>query len=73
MPVRRLPWRMLPIHLACDANRASPRLDSPAQVFFFIDKEILADPAMDHVNNITLSYTFFKTGDDGDEHPRLSK
>jgi len=20
---------------------------------------------MDHVNNITLSYTFFKTGDDG--------
>jgi cytochrome c oxidase assembly protein subunit 11 len=36
-------------------------------VFFFIDKEILKDPAMDHVNHITLSYTFFKTGEDGDE------
>lgn len=34
------------------------------QVFFFIDPEILNDPSMDHVHEITLSYTFFKTEDD---------
>ena len=38
-------------------------------VFFFIDPEIAKDPAMKNVQNITLSYTFFKTGDEktGDE------
>jgi len=45
--------------------RAGDEIDMP--VFFFIDKEILNDPAMDHVNNVTLSYTFFKTGDDSEE------
>jgi cytochrome c oxidase assembly protein Cox11 len=34
------------------------------KVFFYIDKDILEDATMDHVNNITLSYTFFKTGED---------
>lgn len=34
------------------------------QVFFFIDPEILNDPSMDHVHEITLSYTFFKTDED---------
>jgi hypothetical protein len=33
-------------------------------VFFFIDPEILNDPSMDHVHEITLSYTFFKTDED---------
>lgn len=44
-------------------------------VFFFLDPEILDDPAMDSVNNVTLSYTFFQTaeedealeGDDDDD------
>ena len=40
---------------------AGPRAE---KVFFFIDKDILNDPSMDHVNDITLSYTFFKTGED---------
>jgi cytochrome c oxidase assembly protein subunit 11 len=43
--------------------RAGEEIDMP--VFFFIDKDILSDPSMDHVNHITLSYTFFKT--EGDE------
>lgn len=43
--------------------RPGDEIDMP--VFFFIDKEILEDPAMHHVNHITLSYTFFKTGEDG--------
>lgn len=47
--------------------RAGEEIDMP--VFFFIDKDILLDPAMDHVNNITLSYTFFKT--EGDEEEEL--
>lgn len=39
----------------------------PRQVFFFIDPEILNDPSMDHVHEITLSYTFFKTDEDNQE------
>lgn len=35
-----------------------------AQVFFFLDPEMLDDPAMDSVNTVTLSYTFFKTGEE---------
>lgn len=34
------------------------------QVFFFIDPEILNDRTMDNVHEITLSYTFFKTGEE---------
>lgn len=41
---------------------AKEEIDMP--VFFFIDPEFADDPAMDSVNNITLSYTFFKTGDE---------
>jgi cytochrome c oxidase assembly protein subunit 11 len=33
-------------------------------VFFFLDPELLEDPAMDNVSDITLSYTFFKTGEE---------
>ena len=36
-------------------------------VFFFIDPEFLNDPAMESVNLITLSYTFFKTGEEEEE------
>ena len=42
-------------------------------MFFFIDKSILRDAAMDHVNNITLSYTFFKTGEDGADEEELDE
>ncbi len=45
--------------------RPGEEIDMP--VFFFIGREILDDPSMEHVNNITLSYTFFKTGEDGIE------
>ncbi len=31
-------------------------------VFFFVDPEIMDDPKMDSVGDITLSYSFFKTG-----------
>ena len=44
---------------------AKEEIDMP--VFFFVDPEIVDDPAMDNVNNITLSYTFFKTGDENDK------
>lgn len=37
-------------------------IDMP--VFFFIDPDFVDDPAMENVNHITLSYTFFKTGEE---------
>ena len=36
-------------------------------VFFFIDPEIMDDPGLKHVNNVTLSYTFFQTDMDYDD------
>jgi cytochrome c oxidase assembly protein Cox11 len=33
------------------------------QVFFYIDPEFETDPKMEGVNNIVLSYTFFKVND----------
>ena len=41
--------------------RSEEEIDMP--VLFFIDPEFLDDPAMDSVNSITLSYTFFRTGE----------
>lgn len=41
---------------------AGEEIDMP--VFFFIDPSFVADPAMQSVNIITLSYTFFKTGEE---------
>jgi cytochrome c oxidase assembly protein subunit 11 len=44
---------------------AKEEIDMP--VFFYIDPEFANDPAMDSVNTITLSYTFFKTGEEDEE------
>lgn len=38
-----------------------------SQVFFYIDPEFATDPKMAGVNLLTLSYTFFKVEDDGEE------
>lgn len=32
-------------------------------VFFYVDPQILTDPAMEGLTDITLSYTFFRSGD----------
>ena len=42
-------------------------------VFFFIDPELATDPAMESVNSIVLSYTFFKTGSEDDEEDDKKK
>ncbi|KAG5192270.1 cytochrome c oxidase assembly protein CtaG/Cox11-domain-containing protein [Tribonema minus] len=50
--------------------KAGEEIDMP--VLFFIDPEMLDDPAMDNVSDITLSYTFFKTGEeDAVEEPQV--
>ena len=36
-------------------------------VFFFIDPEILDDPQVSYIHDVTLSYTFFQTDEDDDE------
>jgi len=41
---------------------AEEEIDMP--VFFYIDPDIVNDLSMQNVTNITLSYTFFKTGDE---------
>jgi cytochrome c oxidase assembly protein subunit 11 len=45
--------------------KAQEEIDMP--VFFFIDPDICDDPFMRNINNITLSYTFFKTDDVNEE------
>jgi cytochrome c oxidase assembly protein subunit 11 len=35
-------------------------------VSFFIDPAILDDPALKHINNVTLSYTFFRSAEQQD-------
>lgn len=45
-------------------------IDMP--VFFFIDPDFVDDPAMENVNHITLSYTFFKTGEEKKPQPKAS-
>jgi cytochrome c oxidase assembly protein subunit 11 len=39
------------------------RVEMP--VSFFIDPAMLKDPELKHLNDITLSYTFFRAEDDG--------
>jgi len=36
-------------------------------VFYFIDPEMLDDPQVSYVTDVTLSYTFFPTGEDDDD------
>jgi cytochrome c oxidase assembly protein subunit 11 len=36
-------------------------------VFFFIDPEVLDDPQVSYITDVTLSYTFFQTDEDNDE------
>ena len=45
--------------------QAGEEVDMP--VFFVIDPKFNEDPALRRISNITLSYNFFKTGDDYDE------
>lgn len=42
--------------------RPGEKIDMP--VFFYIDPEYAIDPRVDQINNITLSYTFFKVAED---------
>ena len=45
--------------------RAGEKVDMP--VFFYIDPEFAVDPRMQGIENITLSYTFFKVNEDDDD------
>lgn len=44
-------------------------------VFFYIDPEFATDPRLKGVDNLTLSYTFFKVAEEDEEeeeHPQAS-
>ena len=47
-----------------EEQRLGPNEEIDMPVFFFIDPEMVDDPSMENVHNITLSYTFFKTGEE---------
>lgn len=38
--------------------RAGEEVDLP--VFFFIDRDVVDDPALDNIDDVVLSYTFFR-------------
>jgi len=38
--------------------RAGEEVDLP--VFFFIDRDVMDDPALDNLDDVVLSYTFFR-------------
>jgi cytochrome c oxidase assembly protein subunit 11 len=46
-----------------EEQRLRPREEIDMPVFFYIDPSFLQDPAMDGVKSLTLSYTFFRTGE----------
>ena len=47
-----------------EEQRLGPHEEIDMPVFFFLDPEMAEDPAMRGVSCITLSYTFFKTGEE---------
>ena len=52
-----------------EEQRLEPHEEIDMPVFFFIDPEMLDDPALGNINDIILSYTFFKTGEEEVELP----
>eukprot|EP00605_Chrysophyceae_sp_TOSAG23-4_P001896 GSChrysophyteH1.ASY1.ANO1.2094.1 assembled CDS len=64
-----MPWSFRPtqkdIQCFCfEEQRLGPGEEIDMPVFFFLDPEIAEDPAMRSLKCITLSYTFFKTGEE---------
>jgi cytochrome c oxidase assembly protein subunit 11 len=49
-----------------DEQRLLPREEVDMPVFFVLDPKMLEDPQMDDVDDIVLSYTFFKIDDDAE-------
>eukprot|EP00040_Diaphanoeca_grandis_P022013 m.117753 g.117753 ORF g.117753 m.117753 type:complete len:327 (+) comp28603_c0_seq1:122-1102(+) len=47
-----------------EEQRLNPHEQVDMPVFFYIDPEFATDPRMTNINEITLSYTFFKARDD---------
>jgi cytochrome c oxidase assembly protein subunit 11 len=47
------------------------RIEMP--VSFFIDPALLADPALKKMNDVTLSYTFFRAADDGASEQKVGQ
>lgn len=50
-----------------DEQRLGPGEEVDMPVLFVIDPKFLDDPQLQKCSNITLSYSFFKTGDDDDD------
>lgn len=45
-----------------EEQRLRPREEIDMPIFFYIDPEFVDDPSMSDVREVTLSYTFFRTG-----------
>eukprot|EP01138_Halocafeteria_seosinensis_P015924 gb/GECG01016251.1/.p1 GENE.gb/GECG01016251.1/~~gb/GECG01016251.1/.p1 ORF type:complete len:324 (+),score=35.63 gb/GECG01016251.1/:1-972(+) len=47
-----------------EEQRLRPKEEIDMPVFFYIDPDFVDDPSMHDVRDVTLSYTFFRTGDE---------
>ncbi|CAE7942858.1 Cox11, partial [Symbiodinium sp. KB8] len=47
-----------------EEQRLRPREEIDMPIFFYIDPDFVSDPAMKNIRNVTLSYTFFNTGEE---------
>jgi cytochrome c oxidase assembly protein subunit 11 len=47
-----------------EEQRIQPHETIDMPVLFFIDKDFLADPSLTQTETVTLSYTFFKAGEE---------
>jgi len=54
-----------------EEQRLKPMEEIDMPVFFYIDPDFMDDPQMANINNITLSYTFFKTGEEEYEEEEI--
>jgi cytochrome c oxidase assembly protein subunit 11 len=58
---------MLLLSLQCfcfEEQRIQPHEVIDMPVLFFIDKDFLSDPTLSQIDTVTLSYTFFKAGEE---------
>jgi len=51
-----------------EEQRILPGESVDMPVFYFIDPEMLEDPQVSYVTDVTLSYTFFPTGEEDDDY-----
>ena len=64
---RALPWRFVPLEIECfcfKEQTLAPGASIEMPVTFFVDPKIVEDEDTRNIDEITLSYTFYRTGEE---------